>query len=116
MRKITREIAEAFIDGRSLRIDNSETDGMSLWLHGNLIARKDGECIVMTLAGWPTPTTRERLNGVCELVDGSRPFFQRDNEQFFDYSPISSDWTVIWNPVSRDKWITLQPIREYLDQ
>ena len=64
MRQITRDIVNAFQNSRSLRIDNSRTDGESLWLFDNKIAeiRRDG--LWITNAGWKSKTTKERLNGL----------------------------------------------------
>lgn len=64
MRKITREIVNAFQNSRSLRIGNSRTNGESLWLFDNKIAdiRRDG--LWITNAGWDSKTTKERLNGL----------------------------------------------------
>ena len=64
MRQITRDIVNAFQNSRSLRIDNSRTDGESLWLFDNKIAeiRRDG--LWITNAGWKSTTTKERLNGL----------------------------------------------------
>ncbi len=64
MRQITRDIVNAFQNSRSLRIDNSRTDGQSLWLFDNKIAeiRRDG--LWITNAGWDSRTTNERLNGL----------------------------------------------------
>ena len=64
MRQITRDIVNAFQNSRSLTIDNSRTDGESLWLFGNKIAeiRRDG--LWITNAGWDSKTTKERLNGL----------------------------------------------------
>ena len=64
MRQITRDIVNAFQNSRSLRIDNSRTDGESLWLFDNKIAeiRRDG--LWITNAGWDSRTTNERLNGL----------------------------------------------------
>jgi len=64
MRKITREIVNAFENSRSLTIGNSRTNGESLWLFGNKIAeiRRDG--LWITNAGWQSVTTKERLNGL----------------------------------------------------
>ena len=45
----------------------------------------------MTLAGWPTKTTRDRLNGLCELVIWVRPFSQMKNHQYFRDKEIESD-------------------------
>lgn len=64
MRQITRDIVNAFQNSRSLRIDNSRTDGQGLWLFDNKIAeiRRDG--LWITNAGWDSRTTNERLNGL----------------------------------------------------
>ena len=65
MRKITREIVAAFMNREEKRIGNSHTRGEFLYLHDNPIAclNADGT-IEVTTAGWNTPTTRERLNGL----------------------------------------------------
>ena len=64
MRQITAKICYAFEQGRTLKINNSETDGTSLWLFGNKIAEwRQGE-IWKTDAGWQSKTTKERLNGL----------------------------------------------------
>jgi hypothetical protein len=67
MRKITRDIVNAFQNSRSLTIGNSRTNGESLWLFGNKIAeiRRDG--LWITNAGWDSSTTKERLNGLSSV-------------------------------------------------
>lgn len=64
MRQITTKIVGAFERRQSLRIDNSRTDGTSLWLFGNKIAewREDG--LWISNGGWDSKTTKERLNGL----------------------------------------------------
>jgi hypothetical protein len=64
MRKITREIVDAFQNSRSLKIGNSRTNGESLWLFDNKIAeiRRDG--LWISNGGWNSMTTKERLNGL----------------------------------------------------
>jgi hypothetical protein len=65
MRKVTREVTDAFFNRRPRKCGNTRTDGTTIWLHGNAIARHaDNGDIEITLAGWDTVTTRERLNGV----------------------------------------------------
>ena len=81
MRKITKQIANAFINGKSLKIKNTETDGRSVWLHGNMIARKTDNGIEVSLAGWPTVPTRERVNGICQALGKNLRIVQRDHEQ-----------------------------------
>ena len=77
MRKITRETAEAFLEGRIKSMGNTYTDGMSYFLHDNRIAYKpanllmgriSGEGIRFSMRGWATVTTRERLNGILECM------------------------------------------------
>ena len=64
MWKITKQITAAFLECKTLKIDNSSTDGNSLYLHGNRIAWHDGNNIIITSAGWFSNTTKERLNGL----------------------------------------------------
>lgn len=75
MRKVTKEIVEAFFARRSRKCGNTRTDGQTFYLHGNAIAKwratfGGDDDLIITLAGWNTPTTRERLNGI-----GSRAGF-----------------------------------------
>jgi hypothetical protein len=65
MRDITWQIKYAFNNNEHKKIGNSETDGTSVWLHGNRIIYTDrlGR-IWYTMAGWETRTTKERLNGI----------------------------------------------------
>lgn len=64
MRNITSRICDAFQSRRSLKIDNSRTDGTSLWLFDNKIAEWRAGVLCITTAGYNTNTTRERLNGL----------------------------------------------------
>lgn len=66
MRKVTQQIKAAFEQGKSLKVGNTETDGKTVWLHGNAIVKRDPDGLVRwSLAGWNTPTTRERVNGIA---------------------------------------------------
>ena len=64
MRLITERIVRAFEERRTLRIDNSSTDGDCLWLFENKIAEWRGGNLWITDAGWDSKTTKERLNGL----------------------------------------------------
>ena len=76
MRKVTETVVHAFFDGERRKVRNTETDGKKLWLHSNAIAwhgERDGvKGIYLTLAGWNTPTTRERLNGILTVMGHKR--------------------------------------------
>lgn len=84
MRKETREIMTAFLHEIPARAARTSTDGRAVYLHGNKIAWRDAEGDVWaTLAGWGTPTTRERLNGLCATFPAFSGFgfSQKDHEQ-----------------------------------
>ena len=84
MRKVTQQIKEAFEQRKVKTIGNTHTDGQSVWLHGNKIVTRDASGVVRaTLAGWNTPTTRERVNGITGLN-----FHQVNFEPHLDGQPV----------------------------
>jgi len=94
MRKITREIVDAFQNSRSLTIGNSRTNGESLWLFGNKIAeiRRDGLWICN--GGWDSATTKERLNGLSGVH-----IVQRGGTWYLNGLEWDGRWTHVdtWN-------------------
>ena len=83
MRKVTQDIARAFVNGQKKTLRNTSTDGMSVWLHGHEIIRKTGNKeFRISLCGWGTPTTRERLNGILSFAGVNAHLFQHNHEQF----------------------------------
>jgi hypothetical protein len=89
MRQVTKKIKEAFEQGKSLKIDNTETDGQTVWLYGNAIVKRDPDGLVRwSLAGWNTPTTRERVNGIANAGVCQFKFEPVLNGEVID----SSDW------------------------
>lgn len=91
MTQTATRIAQAFKEGRPRTIKNTRTDGHNVWHHGNLIATKylDGS-VEVTLAGWPTVTTRDRLNAIAEAYGQGRPFYQSGFNQFYGDQEVSS--------------------------
>lgn len=83
MRQITRMVAQAIIFNKSRRINNtvvSVTDNgyVNVRLHDNLIATVDpDDKVAFCMCGWPTPTTRERLQAVGVQIA------QRKGEQYY---------------------------------
>jgi len=89
MRKVTEQIKQAFEQGTSLKVGKTETDGKTVWLHGNAIVKRDPDGLVRwSLAGWNTPTTRERVNGIANASVCQVAFEPVLNGQVID----SSDW------------------------
>jgi hypothetical protein len=91
MRKITKEIVAAFLNREEKKIGNSYTDGTALYLHNNQIACHIVEGVIgITTAGWNTPTTRERLNG----LPGVRVNV-RDHQLYLNGQPWDGSWARI---------------------
>ena len=82
MRKVTEQTAVAFRRGESKAVGNTMTNGTHYYLHGNLIAYKNYGGLMLTLAGWNTVTTRERLNGILNVFGVKARFSQKD------YAPV----------------------------
>ena len=82
MRKVTQQIANAFMARKAKTIGNTHTDGESIWLHGNeIVRRNESDEIEISLAGWPTVTTRERLKPFANVC-------QRKGEQYLNGKQI----------------------------
>ena len=93
MRKVTQTIANAFAQGNKMTIGNTATDGNAVYLHGNKIAERTNDGILMTLAGWNTTTTRERLNGIAQVLGLDASFTQKDFKPYLKgYMIRDDDW------------------------
>ena len=87
MKQETDKIARAFYRRRAANAARTSTNGEIVWLHGNRIAWRtlDGD-IGFTLAGWPTVTTRERINGILTTFGyGLWGVSQRNHNQYLVY-------------------------------
>jgi len=103
MSQITEKICLAFEQRRTLKVDNSETDGTSLWLFGNKIAEwREGE-IWITNAGWQSKTTKERLNGLTGVSITQRAGSWYINGNF---------WQGEWTSVNENNGIVSTPLEE----
>lgn len=100
-RMVTDAIAQAFLEGKKRRVANTSTDGQTIWLHNNAIARKSGDgSVEITLAGWPTATTRERLNGLLNALGVNKRVSQRAGSQMLDGKPWDGEWTNVGSPAA----------------
>jgi len=96
MRKVTNEIANAFAQGESKAVGNTWTDGQTVYLHGNKITERTEDGIFMTLAGWNTTTTRERLNGIAQVLGFDISFNQKDFEPYLNGSIVNpTEWVKV---------------------
>lgn len=104
MRQVSKKISAAFMQRKSAKCGNTRTDGNTIWLHGNPIARwNDDDSFEVTLADWPTVTTRERLNSLPAVR-----VHQHKKKQFicdpFTTVPHMIHDLQDWFRVSKDAW------------
>lgn len=83
-RKVSTEIAHAFLSGVKKKISNTSTDGHSIYLHGNEIAKIQGGKLYITTAGWGTPTTKERLNALPNVSVSTKNYKLYLNGKLWD--------------------------------
>jgi hypothetical protein len=100
MRKITHMAAHALARGETKSFGNTETIGSyegrftQLVLHESAIVwmdRRDPDVdrVTITLAGWPTPTTRERINGALQVLAIPARLFQHTHRQRVSFGVCS---------------------------
>ena len=101
MRKESRDIAIAFKKGERCTRARTVTTGQEVFLHGHRIAwrNKDGS-ISLTLAGWGTVTTRDRLNTITDVLFGWRSFHQKKYVQYFEDDPVDPNSVITIHPVT----------------
>jgi len=101
MRKESLKIALAFSAGVAASAARTRTDGQAVYLHDNLIARRGADGSVwVTLAGWGTVTTRDRVNALCRVLGSGVRFYQRDHGQRVAF-PDGSDF----DTCPHDHWV-----------
>ena len=117
MRQITQRISTAFRNGRSLRIDNTYTDGVAIWLFGNKIAEYRSDYnneplngLWITSAGWRTNTTKERLNGLPGVN-----ITQRNHQWYLNGVAWDGNWIHVASAQPQDYAVALDSNDESYD-
>lgn len=108
MTREARAIAFAFVNGRKCRRKRTSTDGLSVVLLNNTIAytASDGTVLV-TLAGWPTVTTKDRVNAILDSCDAGWRIYQRKGVQYRSDTdePIGEhEWIPVCGPLGMLAW------------
>lgn len=98
MRQITRDAVQAFRNWEKFNRGNTAVipgvNGAVMTLHGNPIAASQYGEIHVTSAGWETPTTKERLNGILSAI-GCQGIYQKDFTWYWDDgTPFGDGWQV----------------------
>lgn len=98
MTQEARNIAHAFVDGKSRSCRRTHTDGDNVYLFGNRIAYRDEHGMVwLSLAGWPTVTTRDRLNAILGAFGADWRFYQAKFVQYAGTVEVGCDE---WIPIA----------------
>ncbi len=88
MRKVTATILRAFHNGRRVKVNNTFTDGYWVWLHGNVIVKRENGKVFISTAGWNTVTTRERLKAFT-----NKSLYQKNHILYLDGKEWNGEWT-----------------------
>ena len=110
MRHITEKAVDAFMTNDKFSKQNTKVvlfkDDVELKLHGHTIAYKDGADIKVSFCGYPTNTTKERLNGLLARIGKDYRFVTRD----YDLHVAGFDGWLM--PIDDDKYLSLNSIDE----
>ena len=79
-------------------------EAAELTLHGKPIVRWTREGAYVSLAGWPTVTTRQRINAVIP----SRPVWQSKHEQWVEH--LTPEGEVQTRIIGRHEWVQVQAL------
>ena len=86
MTQIGANAGYAFDNGYNFNQANTMVSGGSMYLHGNEIAKHDIDGnVLISLAGWNTHTTKERLNNISGVRVQNKDF-----EPFLNGEPIGN--------------------------
>ena len=72
MSRYVKKVIDSFLEGKPKKVNNAETDGSNLYLHGNKIAKREFDGLWITTYGWNTRTTRDRLSMLPDIYVSSR--------------------------------------------
>ena len=89
MTNTARKTIEAFLNREQLKINNTETNGSDLYLFGNRIAYHKDNDIIISMCGYNTVTTKDRLNELLDKLNHGRirtknyvSYYVEDNTSF----------------------------------
>ena len=90
------------------------TDGNQVFLHGNRIAWKlNNKKVAITLAGWPTPTTRERLNAIMDVFGWEFSINQVDGNQVISKPSQDGTRERVLTHINDNQVITLRRVGKF---
>lgn len=82
MRQVERKCGQAFFGNGTRKIGNDEVSVGAWFLHGNKIAERITDGIVLSDCGWRTTTTKSRLNAILRLAGTNYRIYQKSHQWF----------------------------------
>lgn len=92
MRKITEQAVTSFLNRDTFRSGNTcvaldspigEPETVTMYLHGNAIAKANVDGVWVSCGGWSSNTTKERLNGILGAL-GLGYIYQKNFVWYFE--------------------------------
>mgnify|MGYP001593570892 CR=1 FL=1 len=108
-RKNTTRMVKALLNGGKATAKRDVVVDGKWEFHGNMIAYYEGGALNITLCGWNTPTTRERLNTLLSELGMSRLGFSQKN---YD-AVIKLDGKVVLENDPSDTW-TVEELKDMI--
>lgn len=99
MRGISKEAADAFINGRNFKKSNTVVKDNAMYLFGNKIAWKENGFTFFSLCGWDTRTTCDRLSGLGIYIT------HRNRTPYYNGEPIDIDEVYMKEYERREKYV-----------
>lgn len=108
MRKIEREMIAAIRANKARILGNTYVNpivgGVEVHLHGNHIATLTDMGLRFTLAGWPTPTTRSRINALLRVfIHANACVYQTAGIQYVTVPEGPNGWQQ--RAISPTEWV-----------
>ena len=96
MRQVSKIVIESFLAGKTKHLQNTSTNGKSLFLHGNEIISKVCEnTYKISSCDWRTNTTKERLNAFFSCLGVNFGVYQKKGEWYFSNKKQFKDNTIL---------------------
>lgn len=111
MRKVTAETAKALRQSRDMNHGNTSVKNGYMLLHGHVIAEyrpllepfdPPPPHVRITLAGYPTATTIERVNGVLQEFNVEARVYRENGTPYLTFT--DEDGETLHMPIKSDAW------------
>ena len=75
MRQITSEMLKCFHNGDTMSKSNTDVKDAKVFLFGHMIIKRENCNVYVNFCGYPTNTTAERINELCDDIKSDLRFY-----------------------------------------